>query len=133
MGACRPLPILASLIWALIPVNPALQLMRYWLMPSAPVASRCGPAQHSRRLKRQAPAASVHALDSSPAMIERARSAAAQEGVDVEFAVADMRDLGHLGSRRFDLALLLVGYNLDSHKNLPDVAVLLVSVALRDK
>lgn len=57
----------------------------------------CGPGNLTRSLARRWPGARVTGVDSSTAMIERARSAgSADPGVDerVEFVVADLRDVG---------------------------------------
>jgi SAM-dependent methyltransferase len=78
----------------------------------------CGSGRHSLELRRRG--FSVVGADISPDLIEIARRDAAQEGLDVDFVLADLRDLDF--ENEFDLVLNLndgaIGYLESDEENL---------------
>jgi len=65
----------------------------------------CGTGRHAIELERHG--AEVKGIDSSPNMIKKARDIAERNRSDVEFVVADMRDMKQSVSDDFDLVLCL--------------------------
>ena len=89
--------------------------------PASVLELAAGPARHAREFARRGLAAT--ALDSAPEMLEYASTLAAQEGVALHTACADMS--AFTLPQRFDLAVLL----LDSSSYLLDNATVLRHLA----
>jgi SAM-dependent methyltransferase len=79
----------------------------------------CGPGRHSLALARRG--CSVLGVDRAAAFVTLARHAAAAEGLDADFELGDVRDLGHAGEFDAVLCLCQGGFGLLGGRDEPAV------------